>query len=841
MSVHREKEPDSAEHKGATEAVYEKLINSIPGGCGVFHYEAGHFLADMISDGAYRLPFASVRVIDQAQTAGSDQVIYAEDQAAVLAEFRRIEADASGADETGTVEFRVKGTDNRLHWIRLKFCRAYQLDEIQYYYAAFGNIDAQKEAETRLHALQEEYYRTTEQTQKKLAEQEISLLEKDQMLKRLMNINPDSLCSFILNLSRNTCREGYWTSEYIHEKLHSDTADGIFAQAGALIPDADQKEKFFAQLGREKLLAAFAEGESERSVDYLRSGENGEKFWVRTYVNMVRGRYSDDVLAVLYSVNISSEVLQRDMLRVITGQIYYGVALINPERSTIHIVYDRNYTQPEQMSLFDNKDTWTSYQKVVEAQAEQYIEPEYRAEFLQMCALPHIQHELEQNGTWQFAVWEHVPYEEKQHYFQYQYHWLSDKKIDILSMAADITPTYEKQQQELKKEKELRRAAEEANRAKSEFLSQISHDMRTPINVIQGMTRLARKEALSEQLSDDLGRIEASSEFLLGMFNNILNLSELENHETVFHEEPCRLSNFKTYVRTMLLPLCEEKHQKLVIETDGGEELLLLDKGKSESILLNLISNAVKFTPDGGTITCRLKEEKKTEDRIWVTFSIHDTGIGIAPELLPHVFEPFVQGARDDVSLKRGSGLGLAIVKRLVDAMGGTITIESTPGQGTTVTLTGQIRYLPAEQTTKPETGWPELAGRRILVCEDHPLNQEILRALLADQGMLVDIASDGEKGVSRFRGSEEYAYAAVLMDLRMPVLNGYEAAAAIRSLDRRDAASVPILAVTADASEDSIRRAKKAGMNEYLTKPVIPEKLYQLLTECIQTAGRGT
>jgi CheY-like chemotaxis protein len=261
-------------------------------------------------------------------------------------------------------------------------------------------------------------------------------------------------------------------------------------------------------------------------------------------------------------------------------------------------------------------------------------------------------------------------------------------------------------------------------------------------------------------------------------------------------------------------------------------------------VFFNLLSNAVKFTPEGGTVTYRLREHLTRPGRLALEAEVrtrgrHERRIPEAP--VRAVF----QEMRNDNSEMRGTGLGLAIVKKLLDLMGCTITVQSCPGKGTTFLLRGEFDCVPAEKAAavsneeEASGDTQSLTGLHILLCEDHPLNQEIAKALLSEKGAIVSIADDGQQGVEAFAASTAGFYAAILMDIRMPVMNGYEAARAIRSLDRPDAATVPILAMTADAFTDDVQKCLDAGMNGHVSKPIDPPTLYSALLLQVKRDGR--
>ena len=260
----------------------------------------------------------------------------------------------------------------------------------------------------------------------------------------------------------------------------------------------------------------------------------------------------------------------------------------------------------------------------------------------------------------------------------------------------------------------------------------------------------------------------------------------------------------------------------------------MFDKLRLQQIFINLINNAIKFTPPGGHVTLRIDAQPGRDREITVLFSVTDDGIGMAEEFLREkLYEPFVQEHRVE-STESGTGLGLSIVKELVTAMGGSITCDSAPGKGTTFQVALKTERADAPAPQEPPRGQAELSGARVLLCEDHPLNREIAGRLLQAVRISVVTAENGKIGAELFEKSEIGYFSAVLMDIRMPVMDGLEATRAIRAMERADAGTVPIIAMTANAFDEDVQTALAAGMNAHLAKPIQPQKLFQTLRACI-------
>jgi CheY-like chemotaxis protein/anti-sigma regulatory factor (Ser/Thr protein kinase) len=327
----------------------------------------------------------------------------------------------------------------------------------------------------------------------------------------------------------------------------------------------------------------------------------------------------------------------------------------------------------------------------------------------------------------------------------------------------------------------------------------------------------------------------------LGLVNDILDMTKAESGKIELHPQPYTQEALMSYLDAVIVPLCKEKNIKFTVEADPINVIPLADILRVNQIYFNLLSNAVKYTPEGGQIVCRLRSHITQNHKLIGEAEIIDNGIGMSEKFQKVLFEPFSQENRSDISERRGSGLGLAIVKQLSDIMGGKIIVESKMGEGTRFMLSNEFDYITRQEAQKIEVTSETLAdnfhtldGKHILLCEDHPLNQEIAKTLLEDKGIITEIAENGQQGVDMFMESLPGYYNAVLMDIRMPVLNGYKAAIKIRDSERSDSKTVPIIAMTADAFDDDVKKCMDAGMNAHISKPIDPLNLYKTLLKQI-------
>ena len=402
----------------------------------------------------------------------------------------------------------------------------------------------------------------------------------------------------------------------------------------------------------------------------------------------------------------------------------------------------------------------------------------------------------------------------------------------------DITETMVTRKKQEQSIMELLERVRQANSAKSEFLSHMSHDLRTPINGILGMLAILEKsEGDLERQRDCRRKIRVSVEHLLSLVNDVLQVSRLESGRPAAVEEPFDLRAVLEDCVTILSPLAEERAVRVELDTSGlGHGRVIGNPLHVKQILMSVIDNALKYNRPHGSVFVRAEETAFQEGTARCRFVVEDTGIGIGEEFKEHIFEPFTQEHQDARTDYNGVGLGMSIVKKLVDQLRGTVTVDSRLGRGSVVEIVLPIRVdeswreHPPAEPEEPRDGQGSVAGMRVLLVEDNQINCEIVEYILQDAGAEVVTAHDGRAAVDAFGASAPGSFDCILMDLMMPVMSGYEAARVIRGLERADAGTVPIIALSANAFEEDVALAKDAGMNEHLSKPVDIWKMFQAM-----------
>ena len=376
---------------------------------------------------------------------------------------------------------------------------------------------------------------------------------------------------------------------------------------------------------------------------------------------------------------------------------------------------------------------------------------------------------------------------------------------------------------------EALRSAERASKAKTDFLSNMSHDIRTPMNAIIGITTLMKNELHQpEKLAEHLAKLESSGQLLLGIINDILDMSRIESGKTTLNVEKINLPRQISQLESVIRQQAGQRRQTFTVETHVQHENVLGDPNRLKQVLMNILSNAVKYTPNGGHIRLEIDELTHTEHYTKYRFVVQDNGIGMSEEFQKTLFEPFTREEKSGTNKVQGTGLGMAITKNIVDLMGGTIHVESTTGKGTQFEVVLEFT-IDAEADTVQETQVPPeeeenaspLSGMKFLCAEDNAINAEILELLLESKGAHCKIYPNGQELVDAFASVKPGEYDMILMDVQMPVMDGLEATRRIRSGENPLGRTIPILAMTANAFLEDMQKSKDAGMDEHLSKPV--------------------
>lgn len=422
-------------------------------------------------------------------------------------------------------------------------------------------------------------------------------------------------------------------------------------------------------------------------------------------------------------------------------------------------------------------------------------------------------------------------------YFQIQKlnNQLIDSQRALIRSKRNLEMALEENKKINRKISEARQAAEQASRSKTQFLANMSHDIRTPMNGIIGMLNIADRYVDNpDEVKKYHQKIRMASEYLLSLINDVLDMRKIDQKDIMLLEESVNLRDMIENCRDILEAKAGE--QEITLDTTGMAEFnppqLMASEVHLRQIFMNIISNAIKYNKYGGKIFIQAIVLEQTEDKVTCRFSVTDTGIGMSEDFQKQMFEPFTQEHGENRSEFKGTGLGLSIVKRIIEEMGGEIRVESELDIGTKFSwdLTFPIDKAINERAENIPDRIVTLRGIRVLAAEDNSLNSEILKFILEDMGINVNLVENGELAVKAFEESRPGEYAMILMDIMMPVMDGYEASRIIRNMKRPDAATIPIIAMTANAFAEDIVRSSEAGMDAHITKPIDENKLKECM-----------
>ena len=414
----------------------------------------------------------------------------------------------------------------------------------------------------------------------------------------------------------------------------------------------------------------------------------------------------------------------------------------------------------------------------------------------------------------------------------------SGRPLTALYAAQDVTESKQKEAREHSALLEACQAAGNANAAKSDFLSRMSHDIRTPMNGIMGMTNIALSHLDDpERVEDCLRKIVISSRHLLNLVNEVLDMSQIESGRIDLAEERFSISEMiQDLVVILRSPIQEKGHELRVYPLQIEHDAVSGDGSRLRQVFVNILGNSVKYTPPGGLLEIEVREKESRQHGYGCyDFVFRDNGVGMTEEFVQQIFDPYSRAEDSRTSTIEGTGLGMTIAQNIVRMMGGSIAVQSKPGGGSQFTVTIFLRQEDGE-TAAPLSGGeaPSFQGRRMLLVEDNELNREIACEILLDTGALVECAGNGKEALDLFLASAPGDYDVILMDIQMPVMNGHEATRAIRGLSRPDAATIPIVAMSANAFAEDIAASREAGMNEHITKPLDIPRLMQCLDRWI-------
>lgn len=589
---------------------------------------------------------------------------------------------------------------------------------------------------------------------------------------------------------------------------------------------------------REAFLEMYRRIHAGEPIAYSDFRKKGSASWSRiTLSNVDYDREGKPLMAVGMMENVTESKWMHELVHVL-AQDYFELYYVRTENDSFEILRGDEST-PRQLEFTEKK----QFSAAVHDYVDKYVHPSDRDEMHTFFSLDRIRKDMEAEGgnvacRYRKTVGDH-------------YEWMKvklvkaergvDNSLNFIMGIRNVDDTVKQRMEDEQNLSDALRQAESANRAKTIFLAGMSHDIRTPMNAILGMTELAQENLeRTEYVKDCLDKIAVAGKMLLNLIDKVLDMSKIESGAMKQDSREFSINQFLDSCIKIWNPTLEARHQRLELLCEVEQDWVLGDPDRLHQVLSNIVYNASKYSDEGGLVRLEVTQQGSAGDRGRYRFAVEDNGIGIKEEQLGQIFEPFSRLTENHSDNVQGTGLGLSITRNIVHMMNGEIRVRSRFGEGSCFTVT-----LPLEAAGEKRAGDGNkqhessmkkddkpLKGRRYLLVEDNELNGEIAYEFLRLAGAEADLAVNGREGVECFEKHSVWYYDAVLLDIQMPVMDGYQAARTIRALDREDAADIPILALSANAFESDVRECLQNGMNGHLSKPLNRKQLIDTLAK---------
>ena len=814
LEIERRLEQREQEYTKLTQAseADRTILNALPGGVAVISCTPeGVWVPEFLSDGFAAMCGMPIEEVWELYRKDAMTGVHPDDQPQLARELNRY---FSGDKECTELVYRLKRGDQGYFWVRNALTMVKDENSARKVYCVY--LDITKELEER-EQLRRQY--------------------DERLAQHYRAAGPDVLLVGHCSISRNKVRELVDHTDSGLLQAFGDQRDAFFNGLGSFLPDAGERRRFLDTYLNGPAMEAYSKGQTELVQNcFIQFPRDPHGRYAQFKANLVSDPDTGEVMGILTVTDVTEQTVTRKILRKLS---VLGCDLV----SDVDLYRDCQtfLTVGGVDGAPGRKVSFSGYN---ENAVHTYVVPGDRKRLAKMLQPEYILNRLKTADSYSFSY--AVQGDDGRVLTKRLTVSAIDLRLGRICMARqDITESMEEEQQSKKKLEQALAAAEQASRAKSDFLSSMSHDIRTPMNAIIGMTTLAQAHLDDRgRLEDCLQKISLSSRHLLSLINDILDMNKIEQSQLVLNREEMRLQEVLDQMISMFAGQAQAKDLHFEVQGQGtSDQAFYGDPLRLNQILINLLGNAFKFTPAGGCVKLGVEKlpSRGGKERVRYRFMVRDSGVGMSPEFLGHLFDPFSRGK--DTAYVEGSGLGLSITKGLVDLMGGTISVKSQEHRGSTFlvelefdTVTGYQETEHAPEQTGTETRQLPLSGCRFLVAEDNALNAEILDELLLMKGAQVDVRENGALAVKAFRAAAPGTYDAILMDVQMPVMNGYEAAGAIRAMDRADARTIPIIAMTANAFAEDVQMALEAGMDAHVPKPIDIDKVERLLSDL--TAG---
>ena len=801
-------EVENKKERERLEQYFQTVVKCLPGGMAVVHHEVGGDLKpEYLSDG-----FAEMLDMPKEDTWNMYEKnalsgVHPDDREYVR---QMLDQCIKENREKYELQYRLRKQDGSYLWINAKFSVIQCDGGNARVYVDYHDITAEKKMQEQL---RQQY--------------------KEQIHQHYLSAGPDALILGHCNITQNKI---YEVVDHTHSGLleaFGDVREEFFTGIGTLIVDEKERNEFYSKYLNAPSIEAYKAGIKEVIMPcFIQLPNQKAGKYVQFKVILVETPDTGDVTGILTVTDITEKQIREKIFMQLSSTNYDLVANINLFSDFYEIVSGGDDNIHEKKGCVSKRFEKVIQETVVNNEAEwQHV--------VKMLDPSFMLKRLEEESSYSFTY--SVCNTENELRIKKMIVSAIDLRLGrVCLIRADVTDILTAERDAKEKLKQALETAKKANRIKSDFLSSMSHDIRTPMNAIMGMTTLALSNLdNTEKVKDYLHKISVSSQHLLSLINDILDMSQIEQSKIHLSCQTVLIDELLNHISSIMTSQAENSGLQFKIEAGRFEHSRFSgDSLRIKQILINLLSNAFKFTMEGGTVLFRAEEipaRKKNHGRY--LFTIQDSGIGMSEEFMSHLFEPFIRS--NTVSRVQGTGLGLSITKGLVDLMGGEIRVRSRLQEGTTFEIELEFEIVESIKTEGSEedsdTAAEDLSGYHFLLVEDNEINSEILGELLQMRGATFVVKTDGLQAVEEFKRAKPGTYDAIFMDIQMPVMNGYEATRSIRRLDHPDAKSIIILAMTANAFTEDVQASIEVGMNGHIAKPVDMNLLYTTITSMLK------
>lgn len=793
---------------------FETVVKHLPGGMAVVRHEAGGAMRpEYLSDGFSEMLDMSKEEAWNLYQGDALSGVHPDDRAYVR---EHLDKCLREKREKHELEYRLKRGTGGYIWVKVKFSVIRCEDGDARVYVDYHDITAEKRMKEQLN---QQY--------------------KERIYQHYLSAGPDALILGHCNVTKNKIHEIVDHTNSGLLEAFGDVREAFFKGIGTFIEEESERKEFYSKYLNEPTLRAYESDIKEIIMScFIKFPNQKVGKYVQFKVTLVETPDTGDLTGILTIKDITEKTIREKIFMQLSSINYDLVANVNLFTDTYEIISGGDENISEKAGINSERIRKVIAETVIQSEREKH----YASDMLNPVTM------LERLKKMKSYSFIYSVYNTKG---EIRTKNMTVTAIDmrlgrvcfIRSDVTDVLLAERKAKEDLEK---ALTAAKKANRVKSDFLSSMSHDIRTPMNAIVGMTTLALANIKDADKTEEyLHKISLSSQHLLSLVNDILDMSQIEQAKIHLNHQKIRIEELIAHISSIMTSSAENAGLRFKIETGNFEKVRFQGDGlRIKQILINLLSNAFKFTMEGGSVLFRTEEiAPKKEKHVRYCFSIRDTGIGMSEEFQNHLFEPFI---RNDKVLKvEGTGLGLSITKGLVDLMGGEIRVSSKLKEGTEFQV--ELEFEIVEDTEDERLGETseiieeeDLSGYHFLLVEDNEINSEILGEILRMRGATFTLKTDGLQAVNEFKNSKPGTYDAIFMDIQMPVMNGYEATREIRKSDHPDAKTMIILAMTANAFAEDVHAALEAGMDGHIAKPVDIKLLYSTISTMLKKGKKN-